>query len=241
MEERMEGEEALPPLDDSPHLADIGYYKQRPILFFQVLIVYALILLKYGPLYFPGLKLRGFQMKLFGSLLLSQCILVHQKTSYALIYQDFDVKALLDALIVLLLFVVTIMHMTRLSHLIPNSWRGQYQVMAQRVMEKNEEELQLTNANSDLVYENHFVSAQESELSDLLQFSDETGITDYFFTALDVAIQVAVAGVLTLNFLTKEGFIETFSADSTIYLTLKQYGLTKTISLIAFYSLSHLN
>lgn len=228
------------PLDGPEHLPDPTYQKQRPILLFQIIFIYALIFLKYGT-YFTNIKFKGFQMKLFGSLLIAQSIMLHQKTTYELIWQEFDVKSLIDAVLVGLLFVISILHMTRLNHLIPDSWRGQYQLMAQRVMEKNERELQLTNANTDIVYENIASSPQDSELSDLLRFQDDQTLTDQIFTLLDILIQIAVAVILTLNFLTKEGAISTLSPDSAFYLTLKRYGLTKTISLIAFFAVSHLN
>lgn len=166
----IEGVDALEsPLDSASHLADPVYQKQRPILLFQLIFIYALIFLKYGT-YFTNIKFKGFQMKLFGSLLLTQCIILHQKTSYELIWQEYDMKSLLDAVIVGLLFSVSILHMTRLNHLIPDSWRGQYQLMAQRVMERNEQELQLTNANTDIVYENAISSPHDPDISDFLRF-----------------------------------------------------------------------
>ena len=150
-------------------------------------------------------------------------------------------KSFLDALAVGILFFISILHMTRLNHLIPDSWRGQYQLMAQRVMEKNERELQLTNANTDIIYENIVCSPQDSELSEMLQFQNDDGMTDYVFTFVDFVVQIAVAVILTLNFLTKEGAISTLAPDSAIYLGMKRYGLTKTISLIAFFAISHVN
>ena len=46
-------------------------------------------------------------------------------------------KSILDATIVGVLFAVSIMHMARLSNLIPDSWKGEYQLMAQKVMDRN--------------------------------------------------------------------------------------------------------
>ena len=75
-----------PPLDSPDHhLPDPAYQKQRPILLFQLIFIYALIFLKYGT-YFTNIKFKGFQIKLFGSLLLTQCIMIHQKTTYELIW-----------------------------------------------------------------------------------------------------------------------------------------------------------
>ena len=230
-----------PPLDSPDHhLPDPAYQKQRPILLFQLIFIYALIFLKYGT-YFTNIKFKGFQIKLFGSLLLTQCIMIHQKTTYQLIWQDYDMKQLIDALIVGILFIISIMHMTRLNHLIPDSWRGQYQLMAQRVIEKNEEELQLTNANTDIVYENTLSSPSDPDLNEYLSFQDDYNIMETIFAIADFLIQVAIAVILTLNLLTKEGAISTLSPDSSIYLTMKHYGLTKTVSLIAFFAITHLN
>ena len=108
-------------------------------------------------------------------------------------------------------------------------------------MERNERELQLTNANTDIIYENIVCSPQDSELSEMLRFQDDDNFTDYIFTFVDFVIQIAVAVLLTLNFLTKEGAISTLAPYSAIYLGMKRYGLTKTISLIAFFAMSHVN
>ena len=61
------------------------------------------------------------------------------------------------------------------------------------------------------------------------------------FAIGDFLLQIAIAVILTLNSLTKEGAISTLSPDSSLYLTLKHYGLTKTISLLSFFAISHLN
>ena len=66
-------------LDQDRMLGDLAYQKQRPILLFQVIFVYALIFLKYGSS-FTRIKFKGFQVKLFGSLLICQSLLAHQKT-----------------------------------------------------------------------------------------------------------------------------------------------------------------
>lgn len=221
-------------------LPDLQYQKQRPIFVFQLIFIYALIFLKYGT-YFTKIKFKGFQIKLFGSLLLCQCLMIHQKTSYALIWQEFEMKSLLDAVIVGVLFTIAFLHMTRLTHLIPDSWRGQYQLMAQRVMQRNEEELQLTNAATDIVYENAVTSPADSDISDFLTLQDDSGLMDTLFSILDFVIQISVAILFTLNFLTKEGAISTLSPETALYATIQRYGLTKSISLVAFFCLSHIN
>jgi len=56
-------------LEQGHLLPDLQYQRSRPILFFQLLFIFGLIFLKYGT-YFTQTKLKGFQVKLFGSLLL---------------------------------------------------------------------------------------------------------------------------------------------------------------------------
>jgi len=69
-------------------------------------------------------------MKLLGSLIMSQSILKHQSTTYSSIWQDYDVKTLLDALIIGSLFILAMFHLVRLSHFIPDSFKGEYQLIA---------------------------------------------------------------------------------------------------------------
>lgn len=114
-------------------------------------------------------------------------------------------------------------------------------MMAQRVMERNEEELQLTNAATDIVYENIITSPNDSELSDLLRFQDDSSSMDYLFFFIDILIQMGAAVIFTLNFLTKEGAINTLAPETPLHATLQRFGLTKSVSVVAFFCLSHLN
>jgi len=230
----------IPTLEQGHLLPDLQYQRSRPILCFQLLFIFGLIFLKYGT-YFTQTKLKGFQVKLFGSLLLCQCLLMHQKTTYSLIWQEFEMKSLIDALIVAVLFVISFFNLTRLNHLIPNSWRGQYQLMAQRVMDRNERELHLTSANTDLVYENQLSSADDSGIEGVVSFQDPPNTMSMIFGLMDFLVQCYIACLFTLNILTKEGYISTLAPDAPLYLSIRRFGLTKNISLIAFFCISHLN
>lgn len=78
-------------------------------------------------------------------------------------------------------------------------------------------------------------------MSGFLKFEEEDGMMDWLFFLLDFVIQISVAVIFTLNFLTKEGVIGTFAPETDLYLLIQRFGLTKTISLIAFFSMSHIN
>jgi len=42
----------------------------------------------------------------------------------------------------------------RMSHYIPDRWKGEYQVVAQRTMDRNAEVLRIRNAKGDAIYDN---------------------------------------------------------------------------------------
>lgn len=170
--------------------ADAAYAKNRPVLIIQSVFLFSLIFLKYGS-YFTQMKFRGLQTKIFGSLLLCQCLLLHQKTSYSLIWLDFDGRTTFDAMLVCCLFFLALLNLTRLNHFVPDSWRGEYQLMAQRVMDRNAEELNLTNAQGDVIYENHVASAcAEDQLEYYVaqQYRRKQSAIDSAFAVMDFLI-----------------------------------------------------
>ena len=63
-----------------------------------------------------------------------------------------DLKSIVDVLIVFSLFTLALMHLTRVNHFIPDDWKGETQVIAERVINRNQAELSLSN--EDIVYEN---------------------------------------------------------------------------------------
>jgi hypothetical protein len=109
---------------------------------------------------FTALKLKGTQMKLFGCLVISQSLMMHQKMRYG--YALLEAKNLIDAFMVAVLFLMGFFHLTRLNYLVPNTYRGEYQLMAQKVVDRNED----LNLKSDSVYENQIVPSNH-------EFEDE--------------------------------------------------------------------
>jgi hypothetical protein len=90
---------------------------------------------------------------------------------------------------------------------------------------------------SDIVYDNK-CSLDDDEY---LPPDQEIGICDSIFTLFDFVLQFGIFTISALNILTKEGFIMTLHPDSGLYSLLKGFGLTKTMSLIALFSIVHLN
>ena len=78
--------------------------------------------------------------------------MLHQRTDYGAIIYDFDMKTLIEAFIIGMLSVLALLHLSRVNHFIPDSWKGESQVIAERVMSRNSVELQLRQ--QDIVYEN---------------------------------------------------------------------------------------
>jgi hypothetical protein len=70
-----------------------------------------------------------------------------------------EAKTFIDVIMVAVLFMLGFFHLTRLNHLVPNTYRGEYQLMAQRVADRNED----LNLKSDSVYENQIESINETE------------------------------------------------------------------------------
>ena len=81
------------------------------------------------------------QSKVLGSLLLCQALVLHQRTDYGAIVYDFDVKTLVEVIIMGVLGVLALLHLSRVNHFVPDSWKGQSQVIAERVLNRNSAEL----------------------------------------------------------------------------------------------------
>ena len=58
-----------------------------------------------------------------------------------MIYEEFEAKTLLNALIVGCFFVMALFHLMRLNHYVPASLKGDYQLVAQKVIDRNAEML----------------------------------------------------------------------------------------------------
>lgn len=75
-----------------------------------------LIVLKYMP---KLMKMSGLQIKVFGSLLLTQSILMNQRCEYSKIWEHYDGNTLIEAMLVGGLFLLGVLHLMRASHYIP--------------------------------------------------------------------------------------------------------------------------
>lgn len=149
-------------------------------------------------------------------------------------YSDalFEAKHFIDAAMVGILFMLGFFHLTRLNHLVPNTYRGEYQLMAQKVADRNED----LNLKSDSVYENQ-IEAADQEFED----EEETSLVDKFFSMWDFLVQMNVFLIILLNVLYKFGICDYLAPGTSTYIFLKQMGLTKNISLISMFALSHVN
>ena len=98
------------------------------------MFILLLILLKFAS-QFTSYKMKGLQVKLFGSLVLCQSLLLHQRMEYKSLWYDFHFSNLLDALVVISLFTLAIFNLIRLNHYMPESCKGEYQLIAQKVLD----------------------------------------------------------------------------------------------------------
>ena len=113
----------------SSSLYDVKYVENKPLLIIQSACIFGLILLKYGaPL--TRFRLKNMQVKLFGTLILTQSLMMHKRTNYSAIWADRDLKTILDAVVTLVLFVLSLLHLMRLNQYMPSSWMGEYQLIA---------------------------------------------------------------------------------------------------------------
>ena len=109
---------------------------------------------------------------------------MHKQMDYRHMWSQFQGKGFLECLITVLLFVQGILHLLRLSHYIPESFKGEYQLIAQKVLDRNQEELRLQNhrecARSDIIYENKY---ETEEI-----YFQETTFFDQIFSLSDLVI-----------------------------------------------------
>jgi len=97
--------------------------------------------------------------------------MIHQRIEYSKIYSEHDLNTMLDAVIVGMLFLLALLNLLRLNHYVPNTMKKDYEVIAQKVMDRNIEQLQLTAASEDIVYENKACDGDElvDTIPDFLQ------------------------------------------------------------------------
>lgn len=97
-----------------------------------------------------------------------------------------DLKSIVDVMLVMSLCTLALMHLTRVNHFIPDDWKGETQVIAERVINRNQAELSLSN--EDIVYENK--SALTSSQADLYydEVAESSTCCDSFVGVLDLLI-----------------------------------------------------
>lgn len=97
---------------------DVSYQQNRPLLLIQCFFIFSLVVLKYLSC-FTRFKLKSFQVKLFGSLLLTQSLMMHKRMDYSKIWSEHDPKMALDGALTVFLFVTSLLHLMRLNHYMP--------------------------------------------------------------------------------------------------------------------------
>ena len=107
----------------------------------QLAFVLLLLWMKYGASC-CGLKMTGSHAKILGCLLFCQGLSFHNKVNYwAALYGD--LKSIVDIMITSTFLTLAILHLTRANHFIPDSWKGETQVIAERLINRNQAELSL--------------------------------------------------------------------------------------------------
>ena len=103
--------------------------------------------------------------------------------------EEKDIKTLIEACIIYTTFAIGIMHFTRLNHFMPNWFRGEYELIAEKVLDNNAIDLNIERS-SDSVYENQLVPANAEFDEDHLYLppSDEVSYLSQFFTFSDFVI-----------------------------------------------------
>ena len=61
---------------------------------------------------------------------MTQSILMNKNIQYDKIWIDFDMKTILESMVIGSLFVLALFHLVRLNHFVPSSWKGEYQQIA---------------------------------------------------------------------------------------------------------------
>jgi len=79
---------------------------------------------------------------------------MNKNMEYSKLYYDFEMKTLIEIILIGSFFIVAIFHLIRLNHFLPGSYLGEYHLMAQRILDQNAQELQIENSQSDVIYSN---------------------------------------------------------------------------------------
>lgn len=91
--------------------------------------------------------------------------------------------------------------------------------------------------DADIVYENKCALDDDEYLPP----EYEASMCDSIFSLFDLVLMVGILAVKGMNILTKEGYVDILNPESNLHSLLKTYGLTKSMSLIALFSVVYLN
>ena len=103
---------------------------------------------------------------------------MNKHMDYSKLYYDFDMKNLIETILIGSMFVVAILHLVRLNHFLPNSYLGEYHVIAQRILDQNSQELQIENSHSDVIYSNKL--EDDDEYISLVEYSTLDSVFAFF-------------------------------------------------------------
>lgn len=136
---------------------------------------------------------------------------------------------MIDTVIVGCLFIISFFHLMRLNHFIPSSFKGEYQLMVQKAIDKNLEALRLENTKEDTVYENKWALDYDDDDLATMPFIPETSFWDSCFSVVDISVQVYVLSQYAMTVLAQEGYIGAVETE------------LPRLSLIALFILAHIN
>lgn len=71
---------------------------------------------------------------------------MNKNMEYSKLFYDFEMKTLIETILVGSLALLGIFHLCRLNHFLPGSYLGEYHLMAQRILDQNSQELQIENS-----------------------------------------------------------------------------------------------
>jgi len=66
---------------------------------------------------------------------------MNKSMEYSKLYYDFDMKNLIETILIGSMFLVALFHLVRLNHFLPGSYLGEYHVIAQRILDQNAKNL----------------------------------------------------------------------------------------------------
>lgn len=66
---------------------------------------------------------------------------MNKSMEYSKLYYDFDMKNLIETILIGSMFFVALFHLVRLNHFLPGSYLGEYHVIAQRILDQNANDL----------------------------------------------------------------------------------------------------